>query len=219
MAERTRTCLDCGATTFRRSLRCKDCLEEVTETPDWMSRIIRVTVEPEATQHRCFRCTKSYKPTHHGQRYCSLRCSGRREHPEFCTRLGCGKPHRAKGLCITHYNMVYQLGSQKTWPAKPETRRRSLKAKTQRRRVVLAAASEIVHAHLVGERDRWRCGICRKPIDQTLAYPDPGSPSLDHIVPVSEGGQHTYANTRIAHLRCNHARGNRGGGEQLALLG
>lgn len=67
------------------------------------------------------------------------------------------------------------------------------------------------------ERDGWRCGICRKPVSRALRHPDPMAPSLDHIIPVCEGGTNETANLRLTHLRCNLSRRNRGGNEQLAL--
>lgn len=68
------------------------------------------------------------------------------------------------------------------------------------------------------ERDRWRCGICRKAIGKSFKWPHPKSASIDHIVPISEGGEDTAGNKRAAHLVCNCARMNRGGGEQAALF-
>lgn len=68
------------------------------------------------------------------------------------------------------------------------------------------------------ERDRWRCGICRKAIGKTFKWPHPRSASIDHIVPISEGGEDTAGNKRAAHLGCNGGRCNRGGGEQAALF-
>ena len=59
------------------------------------------------------------------------------------------------------------------------------------------------------ERDGWVCGICELPVDRALAWPDPLSVSLDHIIPVSLDGPHTRANTRCSHLGCNSKRGNR----------
>lgn len=44
-------------------------------------------------------------------------------------------------------------------------------------------------------------------------------PSLDHVIPMSKGGAHSYANTQLAHWLCNVTKGNRGGGEQLARVG
>jgi len=71
----------------------------------------------------------------------------------------------------------------------------------------------------IAERDGWRCGVCRRRVNPRFAWPHPKSPSLDHIIPLSEGGKHDPANVRLAHLGCNIVRGNRGGGEQLLLVG
>lgn len=71
----------------------------------------------------------------------------------------------------------------------------------------------------VFERDRWRCGICGKRIGKSYSWPHPRSKSIDHIVPLAEGGDDTAANKRAAHLLCNTARRDRGGNEQLALVG
>jgi hypothetical protein len=68
------------------------------------------------------------------------------------------------------------------------------------------------------ERDRWRCGICGKVIGKKFKWPHPRSASIDHIVPISEGGEDTAGNKRAAHLACNGGRCNRGGGEQAALF-
>ena len=69
------------------------------------------------------------------------------------------------------------------------------------------------------ERDGWRCGICRKVIGKKFKYPHPRSKSIDHIVPLSHGGDDTAENKRAAHLGCNVARGNEMGEEQVALFG
>ena len=39
----------------------------------------------------------------------------------------------------------------------------------------------------------------------------------DHIVPLSKGGKHSYLNTRLAHIKCNVQRGNRGAA-QIPML-
>lgn len=70
-------------------------------------------------------------------------------------------------------------------------------------------AVEKVDRREVFERDGWVCGICSEPIDSTLKFPARMSPSIDHIVPVSHGGEHSYGNVRASHLTCNIKRGNR----------
>lgn len=78
---------------------------------------------------------------------------------------------------------------------------------------------EYVDRRRVFNRDRWRCGICRHRVDKRLKYPHPRSASLDHIVPMSKGGGHTYLNTQCGHLDCNLRKLAAGEGEQLALIG
>lgn len=53
------------------------------------------------------------------------------------------------------------------------------------------------------ERDRWTCQICHEPVDKALKRPNPKSPSLDHVIPLSKGGTHARANVQLAHLDCN----------------
>ena len=59
----------------------------------------------------------------------------------------------------------------------------------------------------VFERDHWICQLCGEPVDRNLQWPDPQSPSLDHILPIVKGGLHKYANTQCAHLQCNLRKG------------
>lgn len=58
------------------------------------------------------------------------------------------------------------------------------------------------------------CWVCGRAIDYQLTGEDgqrhPMSFTLDHLVPLSKGGDlHDPINARSAHRRCNSARGNR----------
>ena len=57
------------------------------------------------------------------------------------------------------------------------------------------------------DRDKWVCGICGQPIDKDKKCPDDGSPSIDHIVPLAQGGAHIYSNVQAAHFKCNWMKG------------
>lgn len=59
------------------------------------------------------------------------------------------------------------------------------------------------------ERDGWICQLCFEPIDPTLKDRHPRMASLDHIKPISKGGNHTRDNAQATHLRCNQSKNNR----------
>lgn len=76
-----------------------------------------------------------------------------------------------------------------------------------KRRLQIEASPERFAPVEVFERDGWTCGICDLPVDPSAKWPEPDSVSLDHIIPLSRGGEHTRANTQCAHLYCNTVKG------------
>lgn len=70
----------------------------------------------------------------------------------------------------------------------------------------------------VFDRDRYICHICGVKCNPQLRVPEPLAPTLDHLVPLAKGGAHTLANVACACFTCNSVKGDRGSGEQLALI-
>lgn len=77
-------------------------------------------------------------------------------------------------------------------------------AKLKRRGAVV----ENVNPIEVFERDGWRCQLCgvRTPRKLRGTYNDK-APELDHILPISKGGEHSYVNTQCACRKCNGLKG------------
>ena len=56
------------------------------------------------------------------------------------------------------------------------------------------------------------CAICGKPVEKEggkwkYRYPHPGSPSIDHIIPINKGGHPSaLENLQLAHLSCNRQK-------------
>lgn len=105
-----------------------------------------------------------------------------------CLFAGCPTPSATSGLCRRHFDQKYQA------------KRRALRR---------GATIEAFEPHEVFDRDGWICQICDQPIDTRARHPDPRSVSLDHIVPLSRGGEHSRANCQTAHLICNLKKGAR----------
>jgi hypothetical protein len=138
-------------------------------------------------------CSVEFKPRHPSARCCCARHSG----------VLCNRERRADGREVDVWNDRRRNNYHK--------RRTKIDATTDH-------ADPVVKAD-IAERDQWRCHICRKKIRPDRIWPHPYSATLDHVVPLSLGGAHVPENVRLAHFRCNTARGNRGGGEQLLLIG
>lgn len=67
---------------------------------------------------------------------------------------------------------------------------------------------ETVDPIKVFNRDGWRCQICGKKTPKAKRGSiDERAPELDHIVPLSAGGEHSYANTQCACRQCNARKG------------
>jgi 5-methylcytosine-specific restriction endonuclease McrA len=59
----------------------------------------------------------------------------------------------------------------------------------------------------VFERDGWVCRICRQPVSQNEDFRHPLAPTIDHVVPLAVGGEHTIGNLQTAHRQCNELKG------------
>jgi DNA-directed RNA polymerase subunit RPC12/RpoP len=133
------------------------------------------------------------------------------------SRRGSGRPSRRCTPC----RKLHRTNIDLAWVANNRercriARRRALKLRRARKK---GAVCERFDSGEIFERDKWICGICKKQIDKKLRWPHMMSASIDHVVPLSEGGAHGRANCRASHWKCNSLRSNRGGGEQLALIG
>jgi predicted RNA-binding Zn-ribbon protein involved in translation (DUF1610 family) len=61
---------------------------------------------------------------------------------------------------------------------------------------------------LIAARDGWECHICGEPIDPAVNPNSRVGATIDHLMPLSEGGSRwRRSNMRLAHRGCNNARG------------
>lgn len=77
-------------------------------------------------------------------------------------------------------------------------------AKSKRRAKERSLLADQVDPYTVFRKHKWHCACCGKytPISARGKQLH-NSPELDHIIPLSKGGQHTYANTQLLCRQCN----------------
>ncbi len=87
--------------------------------------------------------------------------------------------------------------SQRRWlTLYPEKRKDVSRQSGQKRRALLKDVFvEDVDPRIVFERDKGTCQICKCPVEDDF--------HIDHIIPVSKGGEHSYVNVQLAHPSCN----------------
>lgn len=149
----------------------------------------------------CPQCGKEFWPWENGwhkRKHCSGRCAAlhtteknRKNKPPLAPRtcLWCGNEVRrgSRRFYYCSYTCYRRMHTRLH-----HLRRRGLKRKRQR--ISLVA---------IYKRDRGRCGLCGGRVLKHLRPNHPRSATIDHIVPLALGGDHTLDNVQLAHFACN----------------
>lgn len=152
---------------------------------------------------------------------CSARCDSAAwyaAHP-----VSIAPPARVCPMCRRQFapSDAASMQSKMCSPACVEDAKRALHrvSRLKRKARQRAVTVESVDPLKVFDRDGWRCKLCgcRTPKAKRGTYAD-DAPELDHIVPLSKGGEHSYRNTQCACRRCNSDKSDAVRG-QLLLIG
>lgn len=145
-----------------------------------------------------------------------LRARGEWQAEQKAASLGGGKEQRKKSrqiawaICLAFRSLVRLSPEEQIkraverqrvrYNTDPVYQAKRKALKIRRKRAQKGTQVVPVNREIVARRDGWICGICGKPVTRATW-------SLDHVVPLSKGGAHTYANVVLAHRSCNSKRG------------
>jgi 5-methylcytosine-specific restriction endonuclease McrA len=135
-------------------------------------------------QKQCAHCGNSFETKNNEVKYCSTTCVGEIQRLQAL--------ERTKTIIPRHI-----------FPNK-EARREYIRRKRIRDNFV-----DDVKIEILIERDKGICQLCNEPVLLEAHYQHPLSATNDHIIPVSLGGEHSYANCQLAHRKCNTTKNNR----------
>lgn len=221
-----KNCQQCGDEFSAKSKKQRFCSSKCRYLFRDLRRTGKSRVKPKGTVNEvpCQACGGPIVDQYSTARYCPKpECQSvklrrqyevRKSQPirSVCVVDGCEGRAQAKGMCSTHYSSWWRKSN-------PDKNRRVRQKQDHRRRALKSGAFvEDVDRLVVLERDGWKCHLCGEQIPRDVEWPDLMYPTIDHVVPLAEGGEHSYANVAAAHWSCNAAKSNRGGGEQLALM-
>lgn len=121
----------------------------------------------------------------------------------------------------THKSEGYELGRKWRKDNPDKVKIISQKATQKRRAIKQNAKIEDFNPFEVFERDNYICQLCgirTRPDFKNRWHPK--YPNLDHIIPLSKGGEHSKRNSQCLCSRCNHQKHNKTDfGDQMRLFG
>lgn len=138
---------------------------------------------------RVCRACDTEKPLTEFHRNRAMRGGGRSYECAKCS----GDRLKARGSC-TERHRRWRERNPEAWRAANRRRQAARRARVRN------AFVETVDAAVVLRDAEGLCGFCGDPVD-------PERFDVDHVVPLAEGGEHSYANSQPAHPACNRAKG------------
>jgi hypothetical protein len=141
--------------------------------------------------------------------FCDYRCRKRKiQVLEPCRELSC-----------PHCNLVFMQKQHGQKFCSVSCQKKVEWSNRNHRRRLITDGGELFSALEIFRRDRWKCQLCGiRVLKSKRGTPDPRAPELDHIIPLSRGGEHSRLNTQCACRKCNMAKGDQPLG-QLRLFG
>jgi len=126
------------------------------------------------------------------------------------------RPAKCSGASAICYSNCLECGSTFVrradqagqWCSVSCRKRATKRDRNHRIRSAQTTADRITIRQL-GERDGWRCHLCGRTVTKRQGN-ERESPSVDHLIPVSQQGTHTWDNVALAHRICNSRRSDKG---------
>ena len=153
-------------------------------------------------------CARLFSREDPRKRYCGRDCCIAASNAKQAQRKAeamAAQPMRTCKQCGASFGLIYGTKRRLYCSRECEEHRRQAErsgTSHRRRAKRYGVPYEHVNRLKVFERDRWRCKLCGAKVKQSTA-------ELDHILPLSKGGGHTYTNTQCSCRPCNQSKKDR----------
>jgi hypothetical protein len=197
---------------------CSDCATALRKQRDKAKQKARCRTKTERKPYQlkqaapkgCVECGAQFLPKMAHQKHCSDKCRNRASSKKTQMERRNSEP-RPCAFCSKTF--IPEYGSLRrgycTTECRDEAKRKVRNGSSHRRRAKkFGCAYEPVSKLKVFERDGWKCYLCGCDTPRQLSGTmEPNAPELEHVVPLSAGGAHSYDNTRCACRQCNRVKG------------
>lgn len=197
------------------NLKCEKCGGDFTSirpNKKWCSDNCS-PYKPEVKIRVCKVCNKKYKGTPMGSRFCGSECAyifnydryKKRRNIYNKTCLECGK----------HYSTTGAKSKYCTPKCGVKFNQRKAELRRRKRIISNGKVNWDISIERLMKRDKSICYLCKDKCDIKDAQTTeeghfvvgPKYPSVDHVIPISKGGTHTWNNVKLAHHICNTFKG------------
>lgn len=215
-----KACGKCGHAiqSVRNQRYCKDCSAQVRKERDRARGRAKYQPKQERKPYQlkqaglkgCAECEQQFLPRTWHQKHCSDQCRNRASNRKGQMERRNSEP-RPCSYCSKTF--IPEYGSLRrdycTTECRDAARRKVRNGSSHRRRAKKYGCHyEPVSKLQVFERDGWKCYLCGCDTPRYLSGTmEPNAPELEHVVPLSAGGSHSYDNVRCACRRCNREKG------------
>ncbi|WP_312093771.1 HNH endonuclease [Niallia sp.] len=199
---RKQTCKYCG--NEFRNYKIRDCCSIHCKNEYKKELTIRKKKDHKV-EKVCFCCKKSFITTKNNKIYCSKNCSYEHQKEVLRQKKDLKKSQHQKKCkeCGKHFvsNRMRATFCSKVCSNKYENRRREL---IRRKRIMANGRVDwSISIERLLKRDGSICYLCHKSFDLYTDTNDDYYPSIEHVIPISKGGTHTWDNVKLAHRKCN----------------
>lgn len=205
-----KVCVNDGGSGGRNKRFCSDVCRRSAQNQHWfeVGKSYRAVTD-------CLWCLQSFEPRQFGQKHCSESCRVKHlcHKSIWGDQLCCAIP-----VCKCGRQVLHDVGVSRLRPPRSEMCR-DCRAESHRlqdiargsgkrkaRRAVFKAGERFTKLDLV---QRWGCVcyLCGTEVSFDRSLPLRNRPSIDHVIPIFSGGEHTIQNCRVVHFSCNSAKG------------
>jgi len=211
-------CDRCWVITSNRNRARKWCSTRCRDRQRYRDRVGTAALHVEERQ--CLWCFALYVNKQRRVLYCGPKCSAAalrhwklHRHPHLCLLPMCRRCARPTGSRVQGNAYWCDECSREMKPPKNPA---SDRAKSARRRGAVVRGEKFSINDLIA-RDGIDCKLCGQPVRMDVHYLNTLYGTIDHIVPIAVGGEHSLANCQVAHRSCNSSKGARHVGDPVQL--